>query len=135
MYILFVGDGEGRNLADWLNQSCEHCKSPGHEDKMLICDNDACQKHWWVSVTLYSGGVEHERHFRAGDLPCGCQKRAEEISASWMISQQILHLQAHLLPAAQAGGAAQRGGAVVLPGMRRQVNAHRQCKGVRFLVR
>lgn len=35
-------------MADWLNQSCEGCKSPGHEECMLICDNDACQKHWHI---------------------------------------------------------------------------------------
>ena len=41
-----AGDGENRNLEEWLDQSCESCQSPGHEDSLLICDNDSCQKHW-----------------------------------------------------------------------------------------
>ena len=39
-----AGDSLGRTLHDWLLESCEVCKSPAQEEKLLICSNDTCQK-------------------------------------------------------------------------------------------
>ena len=48
---MLAEDGQGRNLEEWLSESCDVCKLPTDEAKLIMCDNEDC-KHFFHMYCL-----------------------------------------------------------------------------------
>ena len=46
--FLFTGHNPKRDLNSWLGECCTVCKSPTDDSRMLLCENEDCNKMYHI---------------------------------------------------------------------------------------